>query len=117
MESNLDNCSLGNLLAQLQCPFDRLHNAGNDAHFTLRAALLMASRGLSHSRCSILDRIARYPHPRAKMNCHERGALKQAKRRAKTKEYQSQFWDLAQQESICEERRVKKAEAERNRLI
>jgi DNA polymerase III epsilon subunit-like protein len=34
--------SLTDLLEVFQCPFDKLHCAGNDAHFTLRALLLLA---------------------------------------------------------------------------
>lgn len=34
--------ALEDLLHRLKCPFGRLHRAGNDAHFTLRALLLLA---------------------------------------------------------------------------
>lgn len=34
--------TLGKLLEWLDCPHDRLHNRGNDAHFTLRAIILLA---------------------------------------------------------------------------
>ena len=34
--------SLESLLQQLGCPADNLHDASNDAHFTLRALLLLA---------------------------------------------------------------------------
>lgn len=34
--------SLGDLLVLLGCPFNKLHSAGNDAKFTLRALLLLA---------------------------------------------------------------------------
>ncbi|RSL53485.1 hypothetical protein CEP54_010364 [Fusarium duplospermum] len=36
------SCSLGALLRRLRCPHARLHSAGNDANFTLKAALLLA---------------------------------------------------------------------------
>jgi hypothetical protein len=37
---------LGVLLRELNCPFGYLHNAGNDAHYTLRALLLFGSKGM-----------------------------------------------------------------------
>lgn len=36
---------LGHLLQELDCPFGYLHNAGNDANYTLRALLLLTVRG------------------------------------------------------------------------
>jgi hypothetical protein len=38
-------CSLKDLLIALDCPFNFLHIAGNDANFTLRALLMLAARG------------------------------------------------------------------------
>lgn len=38
--------SLGDLLGALSCPFDQLHCAGNDANFTLRDLLSLATRDL-----------------------------------------------------------------------
>jgi hypothetical protein len=38
------SCSLRTLLRALGCPFNQLHSGGNDAHFTLQAALLLAIR-------------------------------------------------------------------------
>ena len=37
--------SLESILHTLQCPNAMLRSAGDDAHFTLRAALLLAARG------------------------------------------------------------------------
>lgn len=37
-------CSLEKLLLELEIPFTALHNAGNDAHFVLRAVLMLAVR-------------------------------------------------------------------------
>ena len=34
---------LGELLDELQCPYKRLHNGGNDANFTLRSLLLLTA--------------------------------------------------------------------------
>lgn len=37
--------SLGELLGALGCPFSQLHCGGNDARFTLKAALFLATSG------------------------------------------------------------------------
>ena len=44
-ELQMKGLSLGRLLDKLKCPKARLHNAGNDAHFTLRALILLAIKG------------------------------------------------------------------------
>lgn len=65
---------LGDIVIMLGCPCNGLHCAGNDAHFTLRALLLLAARGFNqHQQQSIgsehdkiLDtsrRIATHPIP------------------------------------------------------
>jgi hypothetical protein len=41
--------SLGKLLRKVGCPHQGLHCAGNDAHFTLKALLLLAAKGLEKS--------------------------------------------------------------------
>ncbi|KAN0110313.1 hypothetical protein V8E51_006700 [Hyaloscypha variabilis] len=46
------NFGLESLLRYLQCPSQNLHNAGNDANFTLRALLLLAYYGLRKSASS-----------------------------------------------------------------
>lgn len=46
------NFRLESLLQYLQCPYQNLHNAGNDANFTLRALLLLAYYGLRKSASS-----------------------------------------------------------------
>ncbi|KAL7942489.1 hypothetical protein V8C42DRAFT_146179 [Trichoderma barbatum] len=47
--------SLGDLLSSLQCPYDKLHCAGNDANFTLRALLLLAAEGFTNQQSEIQD--------------------------------------------------------------
>ncbi len=47
---------LNNLLRRLQCPYDKLHTAGNDANFTLRVVLLLA---IESCREELLDSAAR----------------------------------------------------------
>ena len=39
---------LRDILKQLRCPFDRLHNASDDVHFTLRALFLFATKIYPH---------------------------------------------------------------------
>lgn len=42
--------SLATLLRKLGCPFEKLHMAGNDANFTMRALLLLALKGCTENR-------------------------------------------------------------------
>ena len=46
--------SLGSLLRICKCPFSDLHNGGNDAHFTLRAALHLVDKGCQQIECESL---------------------------------------------------------------
>ncbi|CRG86385.1 hypothetical protein PISL3812_03391 [Talaromyces islandicus] len=52
--------ALHELLEELRCPFAKLHSAGNDAHFALRALLLLATRCQTQaSDNNFLERIRR----------------------------------------------------------
>lgn len=58
--------ALEDLLCFLKCPFGQLHCAGNDAHFTLRALLLLAvwdksQNMLVHDQVTLLKKIAHDP--------------------------------------------------------
>jgi DNA polymerase III alpha subunit (gram-positive type) len=44
-----NSSTLSDILQALQWPFDKLHTAGNDAHFTLRALLLLAEKTCTNS--------------------------------------------------------------------
>jgi hypothetical protein len=46
--------SLRSLLRVCECPFSDLHNGGNDAHFTLRAALHLVDKGCQQIECERL---------------------------------------------------------------
>jgi hypothetical protein len=46
---------LGHLLQELDCPFGYLHNAGNDANYTLRALLLLMVRGFQDMVSALTD--------------------------------------------------------------
>ncbi len=62
---------LRSLLTELKCPFDNLHCAGNDAHFALRALLLLAVQGylgfgvddVTRDRLEMLQAIGQAPLP------------------------------------------------------
>jgi hypothetical protein len=62
---------LRSLLIELKCPFDNLHCAGNDAHFALRALLLLAVQGylgfdvddVARDRLEMLHAIGQAPLP------------------------------------------------------
>ena len=69
--------SLSQLLLRLECSFDnrKLHCAGNDAAFTLKALLLLAARGFSKQEqdldgdCNmtdVLQQISNYPKPQSR---------------------------------------------------
>lgn len=53
-ELQMQNFSLVRLLDKLKCPHARLYNAGNDAHFTLRALILLAIKG--HEKQDLVNR-------------------------------------------------------------
>jgi hypothetical protein len=85
-------CTLQELLILLKGPFGFLHVAGNDATFTLRALLLIATidsvnqPDLNHAQRSLLsalDEIAKTPLP---LNWHQQEEEKIAKKKTKTEQ-------------------------------
>lgn len=50
-------CKLRALLRRLGCPFNRLHSAGNDANFTLKAALLLSTYRCPDRNEAVFDRL------------------------------------------------------------
>jgi hypothetical protein len=54
-ELEMSPCSLGRLLDELECPTASLHNAGNDANFTLRALILLAIKGYKMQELNTLS--------------------------------------------------------------
>ncbi|KAM6487210.1 hypothetical protein HDV62DRAFT_349305 [Trichoderma sp. SZMC 28011] len=121
--------SLGELLTELQCPHNWLHNGGNDAHFTLRALLLLAERSCPghvgiNNNLSRAVASARLPMPHispgeAEMKAQEQltAARKREKKRTKriknTRKYQSKSWGPEIIEQIRAERAVKKLNNEK----
>jgi hypothetical protein len=119
-ELDVTASSLADLLEVFQCPFDRLHCAGNDAYFTLRVLLLLAikSHGKDNdednarhtSRLTILKDITNISIPH-RTDPHAKAAKKKIKRLQKTRKHQSRSWNAEMQEKIRAERAAKKLAA------
>jgi DNA polymerase III alpha subunit (gram-positive type) len=105
--------SLNDLLEIFQCPFDKLHCAGNDAHFILRVLLLLAVKSYIKedaqypSRLTILEEIAYTSIPH-QTDPHAKAAMNKMKRLQRTRKHQSKFWDAEMQEKIRAERAAKR---------
>lgn len=67
--------TLGNLLTHLRCPHNNLHCGGNDAHFTLKASLLLASRYHPQQNRLVSKLGATHPSPHGAA-CHRKTAKK-----------------------------------------
>lgn len=126
--------SLRHVLQEFQCPFDNLHSAGNDAHFTLRCLLLLVSRSVTttntvklmtthEQRLKKLEEIGhseipkkkeRPPAPPAPLTTAAKKRLKRFQRRRK---HLAKSWDLEKQESIRAERALKRAKAEQTCIM
>lgn len=105
--------SLKTLLRKLHCPFTHLHSAGNDAHFTLRAALLLAILGCEdqeHELLPVLRDIALADIPFL-VYVESQRAIKRERRKGPSRKQQSKTWSLEKQEEIRRERAEKKARA------
>lgn len=115
--------TLGELLTELECPHNWLHNAGNDANFTLRALLLLAVRSCNDTSrdglSCLLNEIAKTLVPLrspgeeetlAQQKAHkaQERAAKMAKRYKTTRKYQSKLWGVEKQEEIRFERATKR---------
>ncbi|KAF2016109.1 hypothetical protein BU24DRAFT_492267 [Aaosphaeria arxii CBS 175.79] len=108
--------SLGDLLLKLSCSFNRLHCAGNDANFTLRALLLLASEGFTRQQrfqtedCDTLAILRQISHdPIPCWTDPEVAALeKREKRREKSRKHQSKTWSKEKQAEIRAARQLTK---------
>ena len=107
--------SLGDLLLSLGCSFNRLHSAGNDANFTLRALLLLAARGFSKQQgeegedrdtLAYLTQISTSPIPHW-VDPEVQAMQKREKRLAKSRKHQSKTWSKEKQEEIRAARQLK----------
>ena len=105
--------SLRDLLVKLECPFDKLHCAGNDAHFTLRLLLLLAAASISNHQSQLkinLNSIGHAPLP-FRIDRNAIALKKKDKRLQRSRKYQSQFWDLEKKTAIRAERAARKTES------
>lgn len=105
--------SLGDLLTRLECPFDSLHSAGNDANYTLKAALLLAATGSDNQQA--VDQLTQISIPPMVCYSHEKKSKRQ-KRLEKSKRFKAKSRSLEEQNQIREQRAVKRDEAESLRL-
>jgi hypothetical protein len=113
-ELGMERSTLGRLLGDLECPKSsaRLHNAGNDANFTLRALILLAIKGYRQqlkldafmvkeevvARMEALQALAMTPLP----------GVRQPKKKRLRKKHIAKSWSLEKQEEIREGRRQKR---------
>ena len=111
---------LGSLLSDLDCPFQHLHTAGNDAYFTLRALLMLAIRGCPdevidddrhQDKLTALMAITQVYIPR-RADYQAKCIKKKRKRMEKNRRHQSKSRDLDCQEHIRAERAARRAERE-----
>lgn len=113
-------CSLGALLHRLRCPVARLHSAGNDANFTLRAALILAVYTYPDQDHPVVGRLRQIALSHSTNSPGELfGPAKKTSRKKlkeKAKKCQSKPLSLAKQNKIRERRAAWRIEAEKLRL-
>lgn len=107
---------LGDLLLRLGCSFSRLHSAGNNANFTLRALLLLAADGFFNQQgeqeedrdiLTFLRQISASPLPYW-ADSDVLAMQKRERRREKSRKHQSKTWSKEKQEGIRAARQLKK---------
>lgn len=69
----------GDLPAKLRCPFHRLHNGGNDAHFTLKTSLFWKSK-IFHVRIKLAQSSNRFQHTQVQFPGGQTATRKQQRR-------------------------------------
>jgi hypothetical protein len=112
-ELDKSRSTLGRLLDELECPKStaRLHNAGNDANFILRALILLAIKGYNMQELDTLakeDKIAKIEALQYIATTPLPGVRHPKKRKPRKKQI-AKTWSLEKQEEIREERRQKRA--------
>ncbi|MCJ1324248.1 hypothetical protein MMC10_000910 [Thelotrema lepadinum] len=111
------NISLRDLLVRLQCPWDKLHNAGNDAHFSLRALLLLAVKDLTAADQTVeesltsIETIASLPVPH-KLTPDEKALKRKRQWYEKTLKFKAKSRTIETQEQIRAERALRRQERE-----
>ncbi|KAF6237285.1 hypothetical protein HO173_004754 [Letharia columbiana] len=113
--------TLSSILSELQCPFQNLHVAGNDADFTLRILLLLATRNYTDEVVdSKHQEILTAPKATTNLSIPKRSdpQAKNIKKKQrgfqKNKKHQSESWDMETQGQIRAERAARRAEKESN---
>lgn len=108
-----DNMSLVTLLTRLRCPWNKLHNAGNDANFSIRALLLLAIEGsaavdyLKTETLVSIKTIALQSIPH-KLTPDEKALQKKRKRYERSLKYHSKSRNSETQEQIRIERALRR---------
>ncbi len=107
----MDRCKLGKLLAELECPSTRLHNAGNDANFPLSALIFLAIKGCGDGNLDAAA-VAGETAPRIKalqaLAMKPLSGVKRPKKRRHRKKAIAKGWSLEKQGEIREERRQRR---------
>jgi hypothetical protein len=112
--SPLRDGSLRGILEALQCPFNNLHSAGNDANFTLRCLLLLAEKScatmIESRRAKMLHAIAHSEIPTKVIppTKSEKNREDKLKRLQKSRRFQSRTWDQEIIDQIRAERALKR---------
>ena len=117
---------LYNVLEEVDCPYGGLHNAGNDAYFTLRALLLLAiesypsgvaanddQRGI----LAALEAVTQVCIPEGRMTRSDKNREKKLKRVQRSQKYQARLRDPETEERIRVERAEKKLKREDDSII
>lgn len=105
--------TLGDLLGVLGCPFNRLHVAGNDANFTLRALLLLAVKWCVDQQqeddevLGVLRDISTSPIP-PYVDPEIKAAEKREKRLRRSRKHQSKLWSKEKQDQIRAAREMRR---------
>ena len=113
--------TLSSILSELRCPFQNLHTAGNDAHFTLRVLLLLAIRDYPEEEVSsnhqeilsALKAITNVSIPR-KSDPQSKNIKKKQRKFQKNRKHRSKSWDIETQEQIRAERAARRVKNESN---
>ncbi|KAF4966244.1 hypothetical protein FSARC_6043 [Fusarium sarcochroum] len=105
---NLNRYSLQQLLNEFKIPHRQLHTAGNDAHFTLRALLMISVRDAELQLVGkrlpdwvpVLMAIAQAPLPRVPPKKRERAAMAEAERQRRLEEKTTE--EKKEEELMCD---------------
>ena len=112
---------LYNVLEELDCPYGGLHNAGNDAYFTLRALLLLAIESYPdeiaadddhRGTLAALEAVTQVSIPEGRKNRSDKNREKKMKRVQRSQKYQARLRGPQTEERMRAERAAKKLRRE-----